>query len=764
MDRRTFVLLAGAGSTTLLGPSLRVAARPPQGRRAQLAGRLRFELNDERQWSLWYLGEGSPVPLLLDATLGAWIRDQFVTLGDVEYSTVGTRRPPGGDALVMRGRVAGTYLEAEFLAGPPAAAPLATISVTITPDRDLPSIKGVRFFQALSSDVMPGSGAPVALVNGSTSHDGARLIAVPPPADFEVASYGAFSLMRDARALALAFDPDDPGWGTVTLSRDGLDVVSDWAPARPVRPDGDTSRLRLCYQPAGDAVEALRMLFLPTSLVDQERLARLPAPAGWTTGGALGATISEADIINHATFCAERFDRGLLRVIEVGDGYQRAAGDWDTNDRFPQGHRWLTDQIHSRKLQAGLWLAPFAVSERCGIPAAHPDWLVRNGDDTAPAVLATRDDWGGQIYALDGAHPAVRRWLSDLAHTVVQEWGYDCLRLDRLQWATTGSSHYGGLTPAEACRLGLGALRDGAGSNAFLFGCDAPLQHSVGLVNGMRIGPDADGGWSGVQAPARAAALRSFYSRGVWLNDPGALMIGPPLSLAEARLWTSIVAVSGDITVLADDITKLDPERLEMLARMLPVALSSGRPIAMQPDVWITEGAPNWWTVVLANWGDDAMQQSVPLADLGLTGARFNAYDVWRAAPIADLTDNLLSATIDPHSCLTVSIRPAAARPQLVGTTRHVVQGAVDVVDEEWDAVTRTLRARATNLDRRAYGVTIAVPKGLRPGTCKADRPCSVRTLESGHAVIEWAAATGGDGSDVDWALTFRRAGAAGTD
>ena len=163
------------------------------------------------------------------------------------------------------------------------------------------------------------------------------------------------------------------------------------------------------------------------------------------------------------------------------------------------------------------------MSERSGIPAAHPDWLVRDLEDDAPTVLETREDWGGRMYALDGAHPAARQWLFDLARRVVHEWGYDYLRLDQLQWASAGGSHFGGLTPAEACRLGLGALRDGAGSDAFLLGCDAPLQASIGFVNGMRIAPDATADGAGIQVRAHAAALRSFYHRGVWLNEPDAL-------------------------------------------------------------------------------------------------------------------------------------------------------------------------------------------------------------------------------------------------
>jgi hypothetical protein len=80
----------------------------------------------------------------------------------------------------------------------------------------------------------------------------------------------------------------------------------------------------------------------------------------------------------------------------------------------------------------------------------------------------------------------------------------------------------------------------------------------------------------------------------------------------------------------------------------------------------------------------------------------------------------------------------------------------VDIADETWDQTSRTLSAKSTNLDGRAYAVTIAIPKGLRPGPCKADVPCRVRRLESGHAVLEWAA--GGDGRDIRWELSFRSA------
>ena len=111
-----------------------------------------------------------------------------------------------------------------------------------------------------------------------------------------------------------------------------------------------------------------------------------------------------------------------------------------------------------------------------------------------------------------------------------------------------------------------------------------------------------------------------------------------------------------------------------------------------------------------------------------------------------------LAATIQPHSTLVVALRPSAARPQIIGSTRHIVQGTIDITDERWDAATRTLGAQSANLDGRPYAVTIAVPRGLRARTCKSAVACTVRRLKSGHAVIEWPAGTT---ANVDWSVTF---------
>src|SRR5439155_897981 len=400
------------------------------------------------------------------------------TLAEREDSAVGSRRPPGGDAVVVRGRAAGVWVEAEFLTAGGAAAPQAAVTVTVFPDRFLPTVKGVRFLRVAHAQVLAGDGSLVALLNGAHSSDPCRIVTVGARDAAGVASYAACGLTRGRRGLAIAFDAGEPGEARVQLSADEVEAVSDWLPPRPLRPEGDASRMRLCFDPEGDGLEALSTVFVPPSPVDQERLAEAVAPAGWCTRSELGSAASEADVLANVEFCAKTFDRRFFRYIELDDGYERAVGAWETNDRFPQGHSRLTDQIHAAGFKAGL-----------------------------------------------------------------------------------------------------AALRDGLGTEALLIGSRAPLQHAAGFVNGMRIGPDVDASWGGIQAPAQAAGLRSFFQRAAWLNDPDCLVVRPPLTRAAAELWASLVAVTGGIALFSDNLPALPPDRVALLQRCLPVARLAGRPI-----------------------------------------------------------------------------------------------------------------------------------------------------------------------------------------
>src|SRR5689334_9040535 len=145
MDRRTFLLLTGAAAV--------LPVQRPRPRRA--VGNLRFDLDDQRRLALWYNAPDRSIPLLRNAALGVWIGDTLATLADLEDVSVGNRRPPGGESLVIRGRTTqGVWIEAEFLASDSEAR--GAITVTVYPDRVLATIRGIRFFATSEPQVLPG--------------------------------------------------------------------------------------------------------------------------------------------------------------------------------------------------------------------------------------------------------------------------------------------------------------------------------------------------------------------------------------------------------------------------------------------------------------------------------------------------------------------------------------------------------------------------------------------------------------------------------
>jgi len=186
----------------------------------------------------------------------------------------------------------------------------------------------------------------------------------------------------------------------------------------------------------------LRALFVPSSPVDQERLAQAVAPAGWCTRAEWSGTVAEADVITNLDFSARISTDDSSGTSSSTTATSKPSARGIPNARFPHGHAWLTDQIHARGFKAGLWVAPFGVAEASGVPTAQPDWLLR--DATGPVVCETREAWGGKIYALDGAHPKCSSGCSIWPAASCENGGYDYLRVDRLRWATLGTAHYGG--------------------------------------------------------------------------------------------------------------------------------------------------------------------------------------------------------------------------------------------------------------------------------------------------------------------------------
>jgi alpha-galactosidase len=269
-----------------------------------------------------------------------------------------------------------------------------------------------------------------------------------------------------------------------------------------------------------------------------------------------------------------------IDVIQLDDGFQSALGDWDsTNEKFASGLKKIGGEIRAAGFKAGIWTAPFLAARDSRLMVEHPDWFIMRDEtgENQPVRAGHNPNWTASedkfAYALDASNPAFLAHLRYLFAKLTRDFGYSYLKLDFLYAAAApGRRHDPSLTRGEALRRGLEGIRAGAGDDAFILGCGCPLGPAVGIVDGMRIGPDVSPSWgstaSGAGDPSTVYALdaiiaRSFMHRRLWLNDPDCLMLRARetrLTADERAALAATIVASGGMLLISDDMSLLDAE------------------------------------------------------------------------------------------------------------------------------------------------------------------------------------------------------------
>ncbi|MGC2492645.1 MAG: glycoside hydrolase family 36 protein [Candidatus Binatus sp.] len=279
-----------------------------------------------------------------------------------------------------------------------------------------------------------------------------------------------------------------------------------------------------------------------------------------------------------------------LDVIQLDDGFQSALGDWDTtNAKFPGGLKKIAGEIRAAGFKPGIWTAPFLAARDSRVMIDHPDWFIMHAETNEPIRAGHNPNWTASddkfAYALDPSNPAFVAHLRDLFAKLTRDFGYSYLKLDFLYAAAApGRRLDPNLTRGETLRHGLEAIRAGAGDDAFILGCGCPIGQAVGIVDGMRIGPDVSPFWgktaSGAGDPSTVYALdaiiaRSFMHRRLWLNDPDCLMLRARktrLTAVERAALASVIVSSGGMLLISDDMSLLDAEAAKLFRQVAQLA------------------------------------------------------------------------------------------------------------------------------------------------------------------------------------------------
>ena len=270
--------------------------------------------------------------------------------------------------------------------------------------------------------------------------------------------------------------------------------------------------------------------------------------------------------------------RESVNIFQIDDGYEPFVGDWlDYNGKdFPNGMKTIADAVHREGYLAGIWLAPFKVQRgKSRILKEHPDWLIRNPDGKPQLGCVA---WGG-AYTLDIYNPEVREHLKNVFDTVLNDWGYDMVKLDFLysQCRTPRDNKTRGTIMCEAMDF----LRECVGDKLIL-GCGVPLGPAFGVVDACRISCDVDLFYGGkfynsmsinnelpsAQNAINNSMFRRHLNGRAFLNDPDVFFLRDhnlTFTWEQKLLLAKINNLFGRVLFVSDDAGEYSEAELEVL-------------------------------------------------------------------------------------------------------------------------------------------------------------------------------------------------------
>jgi hypothetical protein len=500
-----------------------------------------------------------------------------------------------------------------------------------------------------------------------------------------------------------------------------------------------------------------------------------------------GQASDEKHLAETAAFADKNLKPFGFSVIQIDDHWQagtkgtdgpkRNFTTHDPNGPYPRGMKATADDVKTHGISPGLWFLPFAGTVGDPLFEGHDDWFVKHENGQPYTVK-----WGGTC--LDMTYAPAREHLRDVVSRITHQWGFQYLKIDGL-WTGTGTPieyvnsgykddgignavfHDPNKSNLETYRDGLKLVREAAGKDVFILGCNGPQNMrsyggAFGLVDGMRIGPDNKSDWNDLLRGPTFGSRHYFLNGRVWYNDPDPLYVRDSVPLNQAQLICSWVTISGDLNTSSEWYPGLSPERLDLLKRTMPSHGLPARPVDLfdhdLPSVWLLtdDRHPVRRDVIgLFNWSDNEKQFNDSLDKLGLNGKTdYVAFDYWKNALVPTIKDKL-QVSVPGQSCCVLAVRPVANHPQLISTSRHITQGIVDVLDEKWDEATMTLSGRSKIVGGDPYELRVVLPdSNWNPGSVSASGSATATLKQDGTLVR--ATIQSSESGEVNWSVKFK--------
>ncbi|MFN8209093.1 MAG: glycoside hydrolase family 36 protein [Bacteroidales bacterium] len=523
-------------------------------------------------------------------------------------------------------------------------------------------------------------------------------------------------------------------WLKVSDSTNSLVVESVYSEGLILSPGASISSDRVLISTGKDPYETLEIYAEAIGKANQALTGNVIN--GWCNWFYTHENFSQEEVLKNAKIASKELLPYGMETIQIDEGYQLRHGDWQGNRRFPDGLKAFADSIRFLGLKPGIWIAPFVISEGSWVYTHHPEWLLKRADGSLQRIgpwPGEDTDWykneSPKRYGLDITHPAAERWFTALMDSMVHVYGFELIKIDFVAWTVFSAEKFydASASPAAVYRKALAIMHRVGGDQCHILDC-GPGQVSVGNIHSMRIEYDQNYGffpevWNQyIRNPASSAGAlgkRYYYHNRSWTNDIDHICIAL-VPYAQAEAIVSLIALSGGNTMSGDRLVDLEISKLELLKKAFPSSGISARPVnLLERDPQTVFAVPckkgdMQWTVAGFFNPDTAHSTTYEysLDRLWLDPSKhYLVFDFWKEQFAGEISGKI-QTRVDPGGVNLLAIHEKTGFPQVLSSTRHVLQGLIENEGIQYDSLTNTLTGRYLGPKGSRNRLYIYLPEG----------------------------------------------------
>ncbi len=491
-------------------------------------------------------------------------------------------------------------------------------------------------------------------------------------------------------------------------------------------------------------------------------------PVGWMTWYSVKFDACEETVLRNARQLKELFWKYSDKLVVwidwewchadlTGNGLDGVDVFHPRKDAYPHGLKPVAEAIRELGLEPAVWTAAGNETRLNHLLKKHPDW-----------VLGKFKTWCGHWW-VDSSHPEVAAKYIPAVFRQLHVWGFRIIKWDAFTvgWiaadALKAKRHNPSIPFWTGMRRMIESARKTVGDDTYLMLClpctEQELSCGMGIFNATRIGGDVFAWDSFVsQVIDRLHAFYPYHNTALYTDGDNLVLRDEYNTTEQARSRVSICGLAGLPVTIGDAFSALQPERIDMLRRIVPVVNMHPRdllPIEPDKDIFIIRScfarSFGYWLVAgVTNLNPEKKKFQLSLQkDFELTNGKYAVWDFWREKFMGIVSGDI---TLELNPCDTAVLRftPVKDIPVVISSSRHITQGGYELEGVEWK--NQTLAGRVKCIGGEELRLAILVPDEVEYESGEA--PVSFKIKKTGNILI--LALIAEENSSVEWNLKFK--------